>query len=122
MRSGGNIIGEGGAVLFRREILEKTGVFNSKLFYTLDLDQWYKILLQGNLYYIAKTVSAFRVSSASESTKAKNTQRSDIKLFMKEIYSKKEYKVSFLSYSIGIVATHLSTIAKKLLYRFLVRN
>jgi glycosyltransferase involved in cell wall biosynthesis len=122
MRSGGNIIGEGGSVLFRREILLKTGPFDSPLFYVLDIDQWYKILLHGNLYALPQIVSAFRVSAASESTKKKDTQNQDLRLFMKKIYADPAYKVSWLSYRIGLMNAALSTIAKKLLYRFHVKD
>lgn len=123
IRSGGNIIGEAGAVLFRREILHKTGVFNSAFYYVLDIDLWYKILLHGNLHCLPHTLSAFRVSSTSESTVIKDTQLSDIRGFNKMLYGRKEFGVSYATYCIGHVMAWISgNIGKKFIYRFMIKN
>lgn len=122
IRSGGNIIGEAGAILFRRELLTKTGVFNSKYFYVLDIDLWYKILLHGNLFYIPKALSAFRVSSASESTVVKDSQLSDIRGFNNMLYQQKEYEVSYYTLVMGSFKAWLSSIAKKLIYRLVIKK
>jgi glycosyltransferase involved in cell wall biosynthesis len=122
IRSGGNIIGEAGAILFRREILAKTGVFNSKYYYVLDIDLWYKILQHGNLYYLPKALSAFRVSSASESTVIKDSQLGDIRGFNTMLSRQKELKVSFYTLQMGSFKAWLSSVAKKLIYRFLIKK
>jgi glycosyltransferase involved in cell wall biosynthesis len=118
IRSGGNIIGEGGAVMFRREILAKTGVFTSKIFYILDLDLWFKILLNGDLYAMPEIVSAFRVSASSASVQVANKQKEDYFNFIKLIYAKGEYKLSPFSYRYGLLKTALMTEAKKIFYKF----
>jgi len=120
IRSGGNIIGEGGAVLFRKEILEKTGNFNSSIFYVLDLDLWFKILLHGDLYVLPATVSAFRISGSSASVKVVKKQKEDYFNFIKKIYSSKEYKLSLFNYRTGLFLTFILTEAKKFIYRFVV--
>lgn len=121
IRSGGNIIGEAGAILFRREILEKTGNFTSGFYYTLDLDLWYKVLLQGRLYYVPKTLSAFRVSSASESTVIRNSQLSDIRGFNKMLYGKPEYQISYLTLVIARIRAWIGSMGKKFIYRFIMK-
>lgn len=121
IRSGGNIIGEGGAVMFRKEIIEKTGNFNSDIFYVLDLDLWYKILLHGNLYVLPGVLSAFRVSSSSASVAVVDKQYDDVSRFIKKIYSNKEYKVSWLNYKIGTFKAYALTKAKKMLYKYLIK-
>jgi glycosyltransferase involved in cell wall biosynthesis len=120
IRSGGNIIGEGGAVMFRREILKKTGEFNSNIFYVLDLDQWFKMLLHGNLYVLPNIVAAFRVSANSASVKIANKQKVDYFNFIDLIYNSKEYKLTWYSYKLGKLKTFISTEIKKLIYRFVV--
>lgn len=120
VRSGGNIIGEGGAVMFRKSIIEKTGVFNSSIFYVLDLDLWFKILRYGKLTALPDIVSAFRVSSSSASVLVVNKQHKDNTDFMKKIYSDKTYKLSNLSYRIGIFKSYLLTQAKKILYKYIL--
>ncbi len=47
IRSAGNVIGEPGAVMFRREILKKTGVFEGGIYLTIDLGLWFRMLLHG---------------------------------------------------------------------------
>lgn len=121
VRSGGNIIGEAGSLMFRRELLKKTELFNSDIFYTLDLDLWYKLLLQGNLYVIAEILSAFRISNDSASVKIIKQQQEDISNFIKKIYVNKEYKVSWLNYKIGLLKTIFLTEAKKVLYKHVIK-
>ncbi len=118
--SGGNIVGEGGAVMFRREILQKTGPFNSTIFYLLDLDQWFKILLHGNLYVLPNVLSAFRVSSNSASVQIADKQKNDYFDFIEKIYQSKEYHLTWTSYKIGLIKTYIFTQIKKLIYKFVV--
>jgi glycosyltransferase involved in cell wall biosynthesis len=120
IRSGGNSIGEGGAVMFRRSILEKTGMFNSSIFYVLDLDLWFKILLHGNLYALPDIVCAFRISGSSSSVKVVKKQKEDYFNFIRKIYHTKEYKLSLFNYRIGLLFTFVLTEIKKLIYRFVV--
>ena len=121
IRSGGNIIGEGGAIMFRKNILIKTGNFNSDIFYVLDLDLWYKILLHGDLYCIPQIFSAFRVSNSSASVQVVKKQRQDVSNFIKKIYENKEYKVSWLNYKIGTLKAFLLSEAKKILYKYVIK-
>lgn len=121
IKSGGNIIGESGAVLFRREIIEKIGFFGSEFFYTLDIDYWFKILLHGNLYAIPNIVSAFRLSSSSASVTVADTQKSDNIKFTKKTYHTKEYKIRWINYQIGIINVIVLTQVKKLIYKFIIK-
>jgi glycosyltransferase involved in cell wall biosynthesis len=121
VRSGGNIIGEGGAVMFRKEILKRTGVFRSDIFYVLDIDLWYRILLYGDLYALSDTVSSFRVSKRSESVQVVNKQRKDLSDFINKIYLNKEYRLSWLSCKTGLFKSFLLTQAKKILYSVVVK-
>lgn len=121
IRSGANSIGEGGPVLFRREILEKTGYFDTEIFYVFDLDLWFKILLHGDFYYLAETIVVFRVSGSSASVKAAKTQKVQYYRFINKVYEAKRFQLSYISYKIGFITTFFLTEAKKLLYRFVVK-
>lgn len=121
IRSGGNIIGEGGAIMFRKEIIQKTGLFNSDIFYVLDLDLWYKILLHGNLYALPQILSSFRVSNSSASVQVVKKQREDLSNFIKKVYANKEYKVSWLSCKLGLLKAFILTEAKKILYKYVIK-
>lgn len=120
IRAGGNIVGEGGAVMFRRETHEKVGPFNSTIFYVLDLDQWFKILRHGHLCVLPEVLSAFRVSSTSASVVVANKQKDDYFAFIKKIYAEKEYGLTSFSYRFGLIKTYIFTQIKKLIYKFVV--
>lgn len=121
VRSGGNIIGEGGAIMFRKNIITKTGVFNSTIFYVLDLDLWFKILLHGNLFALPDILSAFRVSGSSASVQVVNKQHKDNTDFIKKIYSEKQYQLSNYSFYTGIIKSFMLTQAKKILYKYVLK-
>jgi glycosyltransferase involved in cell wall biosynthesis len=121
VRSGGNIIGEPGVVMFRKEILEKTGPFNADIYYVMDLDMWFKMLLYGNLYALPNIVTAFRISTASESTRIIDTQKKDVLNFIDKIYANKEYGLQTKNYRIGKLNAFLSTIAKKIIYKYILK-
>jgi GT2 family glycosyltransferase len=122
IRSGGNSLGEGGAVMFRREIIQKTGHFTDAIFYLLDLDLWFRILLHGDLYALPQVVSAFRISGSSASVKVVKKQKEDYFNFIKKIYNSEQFKLTWLNYRTGLFFTFALTEAKKLIYRFVVKG
>jgi glycosyltransferase involved in cell wall biosynthesis len=121
VRSGGNIIGEGGAVMFRKSILARSGNFNSDIFYVLDIDLWYKILIHGKLHALPDIVSAFRVSKGSASVNVVSKQHEDLRNFINKIYLNKEYQLSWLSCKIGLFKAFALTQAKKILYKYVLK-
>jgi glycosyltransferase involved in cell wall biosynthesis len=119
--SGANAIGEGGPVLFRKEVLEKTGYFNTEIFYVFDLDLWFKILLHGDFYYLNTVVSSFRLSSGSASVKAAKNQRDQYFQFIHNIFNAKEFKLNYLNFKLGLANTFFLTEVKKMLYKFVIK-
>ena len=121
IRSGGNIIGEPGAVMFRKDIIEKSGRFDADIFYLLDLNMWFKMLLHGDLYAIGEVICAFRVSTVSESIKLINTQKRDVDHFINRSYKDKKYGVSSFSHRCGLINSFILSQAKKLVYKFVIK-
>ncbi len=121
IRSGGNGIGEGGAVMFRASLLQKAGPFNSSIFYVLDLDQWFKFLQYGQLVYLPQVLSAFRVSSDSSSVRIAGQQRSDYIKFISAVFKNKVYGLTPFNFCVGMFKTIIFTELKKLMYRFVIR-
>lgn len=121
IQSGGNGLGEGGAVLFRASLMQKAGPFNSAIFYVLDLDQWFKFLQFGCVVYLPEVLSAFRVSSDSSSVRIAGQQRSDYIQFIKHVYKHRAYGLKPYNYYIGMLKTLIFTELKKLMYRFVIR-
>lgn len=64
----GNIFGEPTTVMFRKDILEHTGLFDESYFYAPDWDLWLKLLYYGDYYFIHDYLSKFRVSKSSATT------------------------------------------------------
>lgn len=67
IRSGGNPIGEPGAVLFKRYAIDNGELFSNEFLYLIDLDFWFKLLKYGDLFMIEECLSAFRINSGSTS-------------------------------------------------------
>lgn len=69
LKSGTNLVGEPGAVLFKNQIAKQTSGFQieKELSYVVDLNFWFKLLLIGDLYLIKEPLFYFRVSKTSES-------------------------------------------------------
>ncbi|MEM7195964.1 MAG: glycosyltransferase family 2 protein [Pseudomonadota bacterium] len=59
--SGTNVIGEPGAVLFRREHSDSIGQFNGAMPYVIDLDYWYRLLKCGDAFGLAEPLTTFRI-------------------------------------------------------------
>jgi len=65
IRSGGNLIGEPSAVLFRKVDALRVGLFNEAEEYVIDLDMWMRLLAVGALHVIAEPLAGFRISTGS---------------------------------------------------------
>lgn len=65
VRRGTNVIGEPGAVLFRRTLAQRVGRFDGQQGFVIDLDYWIRLLAHGDAWYMAEPVSSFRVSGGS---------------------------------------------------------
>lgn len=63
--SSGNLYGEPSNILFRREIVEKVGVFNEKLFYSIDWEMWLRISMIGKVGYISEPLMKYRISKSN---------------------------------------------------------
>lgn len=83
VRRGTNLIGEPGAVMFRKELAEKVGGFNSTNPYVIDLDYWFRLLFHGDAYFCKPILSSFRVSSQSWSVVIGSNQDRDFISFVK---------------------------------------
>jgi len=73
-RSGTNLIGEPGAVLFRASDWEELNGFSARYPYVIDLDFWFRLLERGDCFYLADPLCDFRVSAKSWSFQLANQQ------------------------------------------------
>lgn len=88
---GTNIIGEPGAVLFRKDHADRIGEFNGTHSYVIDIDYWSRLLKFGDGYGIATPLCVFRIGS-NLSVKLGISRVSDYWAFINE--STRQWKVS----------------------------
>lgn len=79
---GTNLIGEPGAVLFRRALASRVGAFDAANPYVIDLDYWFRLLAHGEAYYITDALASFRVSVQSWSFSIGKSQSQEFIAFV----------------------------------------
>jgi glycosyltransferase involved in cell wall biosynthesis len=115
-RAGGNLIGEPGSVLFRRSSIDKVGVFDGSIPYVIDLDYWVRLLSVGDAYYIAESLSSFRVSKISWSVAIGRRQRRQFSDFIERISHNPIVRLSTWDKTVGKLMSARNTLARRILY------
>jgi glycosyltransferase involved in cell wall biosynthesis len=63
--AGTNTIGDPVAVMFRAELLQRSGRFAPSVVYCTDMDLWLRLLLHGDLHFIAEPLAYYRIHKGS---------------------------------------------------------
>lgn len=63
--AGTNTIGDPVAVMFRAELLQRTGPFAPSVVYCTDMDLWLRLLSHGDLHFIAEALAYYRIHHRS---------------------------------------------------------
>jgi len=121
VRKGTNVIGEPGAVLFRRSLAEQVGQFNSAQPYMIDLDYWLRLLAHGDAWYMDQPVSAFRVSSSSWSVAIGARQSRQFADFLDRVQQAGLISASRWDVAIGKMKARLNNVLRLLFYKLVVR-
>lgn len=119
IRSGSNTIGEGGCVMFRRNLLKFTGGFEDDIFYAEDIQLWFKLLLHGKIYVMADEVAAFRISGISLSVQRSAEQLKGNLSFIKKYAENKEYGIKKFSAMVGKIKSVIFFFVKQAIYFYL---
>lgn len=119
IRAGTNLIGEPGSGLFRRSLTRNIGKYDATFPYLVDLDYWFRILIQGDAYYSNKTTSSFRVCAGSWSVAIGSDQYRDFKGFVDKFRDDARYKISGLDRIMGLMRARFNTVARGLIYSYL---
>jgi glycosyltransferase involved in cell wall biosynthesis len=122
VQAGTNLIGEPSSVLFRSDVLRKTGGFDHTIPYLTDLDLWCRMLLQGDIYISSDVLCAFRVSSTSLSVAIGHSQRKDFNEFVDRLYEDKRYHLDMFSCFSGKVKAYFYGMFRNLLYKVICRS
>jgi len=121
VRRGTNVIGEPGAVLFRRTLAQRVGRFDGQQGFVIDLDYWIRLLAHGDAWYMAEPVSSFRVSGGSWSVAIGRSQSRQYTDFITRVTAAGLVSCSRADLAIGKAATRLNTVLRLVFYRMFAR-
>lgn len=121
VRSGTNLIGEPGAVMFRRETALRIGPFDATNPYVIDLDYWFRLLATGDAYYLHEPLAAFRISSGSWSVAIGARQTADFRRFIARI-RQSVHGIGKLDRLRGYCMAAINTRLRALFYRFMLER
>jgi GT2 family glycosyltransferase len=53
------------AVMFRAELISRSGLFEPSVVYCTDMDLWLRLLLHGDLHFISESLAYYRIHKGS---------------------------------------------------------
>jgi len=122
VRKGTNLIGEPGNVLMRRELAQRLGKFDGTYGYMIDLDYWFRALQEGDAYYLAQSLSSFRISQSSWSTAIGWRQSREFAAFARKYRALPDYRIGKLDLAIGISVAKINACMRQGVYWWLLRR
>jgi glycosyltransferase involved in cell wall biosynthesis len=120
LKAGTNVIGEPGAVLFRKAIAEQVGGFNGTIPYVIDLDYWIRLMAYGPAWCIETPLASFRVSSSQWTATIGRQQSRQFIAFMDRLHG--DLRPGPLLRLQGRCMATLNGVLRSLFYRLLVKD
>lgn len=120
LRRGTNLIGEPGAVLFRRQLAREVGRFDASLPYVVDLDYWCRLLRHGEACYLPQPLASFRLSRAAWSVALARRQSADFRGLMERLADDPHYALGPAGRLAGHLMAGLNRRLRLALYRLLL--
>ena len=121
VRRGTNLLGEPGAVLFRKSLADRIGAFDATNPYVIDLDYWFRLLAHGDAYFCDEPLAGFRVSGSSWSVAIGTGQSSDFRNFVARFAARGTLPATAFDYFCGRFTPTLNNVARMIFYRLLLR-
>lgn len=118
IRRGTNLLGEPGAVMFRKALADEVGPFDGSISYIIDLDYWFRLLSHGNGYYIHLPLASFRVASGSWSVAIGNKQSGDFIRFIDRCTQ--TYPISGRDATLGRLMARFNNVLRLAFYKFVI--
>jgi len=122
VRFGTNLIGEPGGVMFRKSLALQVGMFDATNKYVIDLDYWFRLLLEGDAYYSPEPLAAFRVSTGQWSVAIGNGQSVDFCEFISRVSLNPAHKLSRFDIVAGNLMAKINYYLRLLFYRFVLKQ
>ncbi len=120
LRHGTNVIGEPGAVLFRRALVERAGGFDMRHPYVIDLEYWLRLLQHGKAWYCAQALASFRVWRGSWSVAIGRRQAADFGALMADVGAASLPSATAWDRVAGRVMPQFNALARQVFYRLFV--
>lgn len=120
LRRGTNLIGEPGGVLFRRQLAVSVGPFDGSIPYVIDLDYWFRLLLEGDPYYISEALVSFRVSRGSWSVEIGRKQSTDYHRFILKAAKNPDLMTHDVDILLGSMMAKFNNCMRLVFYRFVL--
>ena len=118
LKSGTNIIGEPNSCLFRKNSTSGEYFWNLNIIGAGELALWYKLLNEGDFYYIREPLCGFRISPKSASLIHAGKIAKHFVRFMDYIISQ-GYQVPTYIYYTGIINAYLKQELRRLIYFYI---
>jgi glycosyltransferase involved in cell wall biosynthesis len=121
VRRGTNLIGEPGAVLFRKSLADRVGHFDATNPYVIDLDYWFRLLAHGDAYYCDEDLASFRVSAQSWSVAIGKGQSQEFHEFVARISTKQTLHTTLFDRFCGRFTPDINSILRHIFYNIYIR-
>jgi len=121
IRSGANLLGEPGGLLFRTALARRVGAFDANLRIVTDLDYWFRLLLHGDAYYLPERLASFRVSQGAWSVAIGAEQAAEFQAFIAKAGANPAFGLRPLDMARGRLLARVNTLAKLIFYRLVLK-
>ena len=121
IRSGANLLGEPGGLLFRTALARRVGAFDASLRIVTDLDYWFRLLLHGDAYYLPERLASFRVSQGAWSVAIGAEQAAEFQAFIAKAGANPAFGLRALDMARGRLLARVNTLAKLIFYRLVLK-
>ena len=120
--AGTNTIGDPVAVMFRAELLQKSGLFEPTVVYYTDIDLWLRLLLHGDLYFIHEPLAFYRIHKASTGTNLRNEAVSDFQRVVERLEARGGPRFSNAQRKWIAVQSQVKSWLRRMVYVFLAQR
>lgn len=116
VRAGTNIFGEPACVMFKRQILEREGGWDSRFPYLIDQATYARILLHGDMVALPKVLASFRISSGQWSVRLVRQQAEQAMAFHADLRANNKGLLSRMDLLIGNARVIAVSYARRVAY------
>lgn len=116
-----NVYGEPSNVLFRKEILDKTGLFSRDLHFTADWEMWLRMSGYGKVGYISEPLMLYRVFQGNGTSKLTYQKiKDDDKLMAAHVFSYEKSNITKADYNVHKIMCNIRMKARSFYMKHMI--